>query len=103
MLKSQKKRFQWIAKLANTIREDKPSGNYSVLPSSSDYDITLTVGARTAYEEAENGQKRLSSHFGKDRFALEIASENVTSGKEVGYDDYSVTEEDCEDNWYVAI
>jgi hypothetical protein len=103
ILKSQKKRFQWISKLANNNREEKPSGNYSVLPSSSDHEITLTVGVKTAYEEIENGQKRVSSDYGKDRFALEIAAENVTNGgKEVGYDDYNATEGDREDNWCVT-
>lgn len=104
ILKSQKKRFQWILKLTNKIREEKPSGNYSVLPSSSDHDVMLTVGAKTAYEEAENGQKRVPSKYGKDRYALEIAADNVThGGKEGGYDDCNAAEEDCEDNWWVTV
>jgi hypothetical protein len=104
MLKSPKNRFQWFPNLTNNNREEKPSGNYSVLPLSSDHDMTLIVGVKTACEEVENGHKRVSSDHGKDRFALEIAVENVTNGgKEVGYDDYNATEEDRENNWCVAV
>lgn len=100
MLKSKKKRFQWFLKLVNNNREEKPSGNYSVLPSSSDHDITLIVGAKTAYEDVENGRKSIDLQSQQGRYALEIAANSVISGrKDAGDDDDNAAEEDREDNW----